>query len=311
VQFGVQLPQMGRPFDRDTVMSFATRIEQLGFASGWTSDHVCWPATIESRYPYTPDGSFVAPTDLPWLDVIATQAFVAACTERLKLGFSVLILPYRHPVATAKQLATLDVLSNGRLIFGCGIGWMREEAEILGMPFDRRGARVDEQLALFERLFRDERPRFDGEFYRIPEVGFEPKPIQNPLPVWVGGSSEAACRRAARFGTGFHAAFEPLERARGYWATVQAEARRLGRDTEELTFSMRLFLDPNGRMPPEKSVAGSKQQMHDRIGELADAGVRHLVFDAIIEARSPNDRKKAQLELLEHFMTDVGKRYTT
>ena len=303
MEWGVQLPQMGEPCHRDAVRRFAQSLESFGFDSAWTSDHVCWPAELESRYPYTDDGSFLAATDLPWLDVIGTQGFVAGCTKRIRLGFSVLILPYRPPVLTAKQLATLDVLSGGRLIVGCGIGWMREEAEILGMPFDRRGARSDEQLALFERLFRDPRPSFDGEFYRVPEVGFEPKPLQNPLPIWVGGSSAAACRRAARFGTGFHAAFEPLEHAVALWTTVREEAERLGRDPEVLTFSMRLFLDPDGRMPPHKSVAGSTEAMRERIGILADAGVSHVVLDPIVAGDlSPADRMQVQLDLLGHFM---------
>ncbi len=287
-------------------MHFARTVEALGFASAWTSDHVCWPSDLESRYPYTDDGRFLAPTDLPWLDVIATQCFVAGCTERLRLGFSVLILPYRQPVVTAKQLATLDVLSGGRLIVGCGIGWMREEAEILGMPFDRRGDRADEQLALFRHLFREPRPSFDGDFYRVPEVGFEPKPLQQPLPFWVGGSSTAACRRAARFGTGFHAAFEALDRAEALWRSVREEALTLSRDPDELTFSMRLFLDPAGRMPAAKSVAGSAAQMQDRIGALARAGVSHVVFDPIVEADAPADRLKAQLDLLAWFMAQCA-----
>lgn len=306
MDWGVQLPQMGEPFHREAVMRFARSIESFGYHSAWTSDHVCWPSSIDSRYPYTDDGSFLAATDLPWLDVIGTQCFVAACTERLRLGFSVLILPYRHPVATAKQLATLDVLSGGRLILGCGVGWMHEEAKILGMPFDQRGARADEQLALFETLFRDPRPDFHGTFYQLPEVGFEPKPIQNPLPVWVGGSSAAACRRAARFGTGFHAAFEPLDRAVSLWNQVRQEADRLGRDPDSLTFSLRLFLDPDGRMPAAKSVAGSPGQMQDRIGLLAEAGVTHVTLDPIVAQPEPAPRLEAQLELLGRFMSDCA-----
>ena len=306
MKWGAQLPQMGQPFDRESVMGFARAIEAAGFHSGWTSDHVCWPSRIDSKYPYTDDGSFLAASDLPWLDVIATQCFVAGCTERLRLGFSVLILPYRQPVVTAKQLATLDVLSGGRLIVGCGIGWMREEAAILGMPFDHRGARSDEQLALFETLFRDPTPRFDGRFYQLPEVGFEPKPLQNPVPVWVGGSSAAACRRAARFGTGFHAAFEPLPRAAGFWREVRDAARDLGRDPDELTFSMRLYLDPDGRMPAAKSIAGSHQQMQDRVGALSEAGVSHVLLDPVVAIDDPRDRLQAQLELLTGFVADVG-----
>lgn len=299
---------MGDPVDRASVADFAREVERMGFHSGWTSDHVCWPERIASAYPYSDDGAFGPPTEMAWLEAIATQLFVAGCTESLRLGFSVLILPYRLPVITAKQLATLDVLSGGRLILGCGVGWMWEEAEILGVPFDHRGARADEQLALFETLFRDERPRFDGNYYQLPTVGFEPKPVQNPLPVWVGGASAAAARRAARFGTGFHAAFEPMEQLIAQWARVRAEAEAIGRDPEELTLSVRLFLDPEARMPAGKSIQGSPQCMHDRVGELIDAGVGHVLVDPVVAAGITGSAE-ARLDVARAFMAAVGSQY--
>ena len=114
---------------------------------------------------------------------------------------------------TAKQLASIDVLSGGRMLLGAGVGWMAEEAAVLDMPWDRRGKRSDEQLEIFRRLFEENIPSFEGEFYDFEPVGFEPKPIQSPFPIWIGGSSPAAFRRAAKFGQGFHAAFQPLAAA--------------------------------------------------------------------------------------------------
>ena len=116
-----------------------SELNALGYHSGWVSDHIAWPSDIESRYPYTPDGAFPAPQNMPWLDPIGTLFFVAGCTERLKLGTTVLILGYRPPVQTAKAIASLDVVSEGRVILGVGVGWMREEFEVLGMPYDHRG----------------------------------------------------------------------------------------------------------------------------------------------------------------------------
>ena len=281
MQWGVHLPHLGRGVGRDVLVDFAQRIEALGCHSGWVSDHVCWPADIESKYPYTDDGSFAPAPDLGWLDPIGTQLFVAGVTDRLRLGFTVLILPYRQPVVTAKQLATLDVLSNGRLILGVGVGWMAEEAAILGMPWDSRGRRSDEQLALFDRLWSDPAPAFEGEFYQLPEVGFEPKPVQNPVPVWVGGSSEAAFRRAGTYGTGFHAAFQPLPVVVDEFSRVRAHAESAGRDPDALTLSLRVFLDPAGAMEPEKSIAGSEAQMRDMVAQLADAGVHQVVLDPV------------------------------
>ena len=152
MEWGVTLPHLGRVGTRDGLIAFSSEVDRLGFASGWASDHVCWPAELVSQYPYSDDGSFPAPPKTGWLDPIGTLLFVAAVTENLRLGFSVLILPYRPPVETAKRLATIDVLSNGRLILGVGVGWMREEAEVLGMPWDRRGKRSDEQLEVFSTL---------------------------------------------------------------------------------------------------------------------------------------------------------------
>ncbi|HEY5647192.1 MAG TPA: LLM class F420-dependent oxidoreductase [Pseudomonadales bacterium] len=281
MEFGIHLPQLGRNVAREPLIDFAQAVEAAGYASGWVSDHVCWPAEIASKYPYTHDGSFAPAPDMGWLDPIGTQLFVAAVTSKLRLGFTVLILPYRQPVVTAKQLATLDVLSGGRLILGCGIGWMAEEAAILGMPWDKRGARTNEQLELFECLFTQSAPRFDGEFYQLPEVGFEPKPIQSPVPVWVGGNTDAAYRRAARYGSGLHAAFEPKEVVGDAWQQVLRHTAALGRDPAEMTLSVRVYLDTVGSMEPVKSIQGSATQMQDQVAAWGEIGVTHLVLDPV------------------------------
>tara|TARA_B100000131_G_scaffold144085_1_gene140174 strand:- start:220 stop:1137 length:918 start_codon:yes stop_codon:yes gene_type:complete len=305
MDWGVHLPHLGRDVGRDSLTKFVQTAEELGVHSGWTSDHVCWPAEFDSKYPYSSDGSFPAPAGLGWLDPIGTLLFVAGCTNKIRLGFTVLILPYRQPVATAKQLATMDVLSNGRLILGVGVGWMREEAEVLGMPWDNRGKRSDEQLEIFESLFRDETPSYDGEFYSFPEVRFEPKPIQAPVPVWVGGNTRAAFRRTARFGHAFHAAFEPLETVKDEWRQVREECELLERDPEDLTLSLRMFLDPEGTMEPAKSIAGSVDEMVDTIGQTQEIGVSHILVDPV--ARGGVD---GRLDALSSFMVDVASQIT-
>ncbi|MEM9622066.1 MAG: TIGR03619 family F420-dependent LLM class oxidoreductase [Pseudomonadota bacterium] len=300
IDWGAHLPHLGREVNRQQLIDFARHIEAIGCHSGWVSDHVCWPSEIESAYPYSADGSFAPSPDMAWLDPIGTQLFVAGVTETLRLGFTVLILPYRPPVATAKQLATLDVLSNGRLILGVGIGWMAEEAAILGMPWDNRGARTNEQLALFDELFTQKSPTYNGTYYQIPEVGFEPKPLQSPLPIWVGGASEAAFRRAARYGTGFHAAFQPLSEVLHEWQRVQHYAEEYGRDPSELTLSLRVYLDPACAMEADKAIAGSTTQMQATVGELEAAGVQHVLLDPVARG-GVNGR----LEAITRFMEDV------
>jgi len=301
MQIGVHAPHLGRQLDAQTLRSFAQECETLGVHSLWVSDHVCWPADITSKYPYTHDGSFPAAPDMGWLDPLGTLTFLAGCTSRIRLGTTVLILPYRPPVATAKQLATLDVLSNGRLILGVGVGWMAEEAAVLGMPWDHRGQRSDEQLEIFARLFNDASPSFDGEFYRFEPVGFEPKPIQRPIPVWVGGATPAAFERTARFGHGFHAAFQPLDVVAREWQAVRAACVAHKRDPNELTLSLRLYLDPAGQMEPEKSIAGTPAQMRDRLAELAAVGVSHVVLDPVARGGV-----QGRLDAVRAFMRDVA-----
>lgn len=301
MQIGIHAAQLGRHVDAASVRDFATACEAAGVHSLWVSDHVCWPADIASKYPYTDDGSFPASHDMGWLDPLGTLLFVAGCTSRIRLGTTVLILPYRLPVITAKQLATLDVVSGGRLILGVGVGWMAEEAEVLGMPWDQRGRRADEQLEIFRRLFTEPQPSFDGEFYRFPAVGFEPKPVQQPLPVWVGGATPAAFRRVARYGHGFQAAFQPLDVVREEWAQVRAACEAAGRDPDEITLSLRLYLDPDGVMEPEKSVAGSPAAMVERLAELAAAGIGHVVLDPVARGGLAG-----RLAAVQAFMTDVA-----
>lgn len=301
MQIGIHAPHLGRELDPVTVRSFVQECDILGVHSLWVSDHVCWPADIASKYPYTEDGSFPATPEMGWLDPIGTLLFIAGCTDRVRLGTTVLILPYRPPVATAKQLATLDVVSGGRLILGVGIGWMAEEAAVLGMPWDHRGRRSDEQLEIFRRLFTETEPSFEGEFYSFPKVGFEPKPVQQPVPVWVGGSTPAAFRRVARFGQAFHAAFQPLAEVGREWRAVQAACEEIGRDPSDLSLSLRLYLDPDSRMEPEKSVAGSAEQMRERLFELAAAGVGHVVLDPVARGGV-----QGRLDAVRGFMTDVA-----
>jgi probable F420-dependent oxidoreductase len=301
MDWGVHLPHLGRDVGRDSLIGFAQTAEQIGIHSAWASDHVCWPAQFESKYPYSSDGSFPAPSGLGWLDPIGTLLFVAGCTEQIRLGFTVLILPYRQPVATAKQLATIDVVSEGRLILGVGVGWMREEAQVLGMPWDNRGRRSDEQLEIFEALFQEETPSYDGTYYSFPQVRFEPKPIQQPLPVWVGGNSPAAFRRTARFGHAFHAAFEPLDVVEKEWEQVREACEAIARDPDELDLSLRMFLDPSETMEPAKSIGGSVDQMVDTIGLCQEIGITHILLDPV--ARGGID---GRLDVLADFMSDVA-----
>ena len=301
MDWGIHLPHLGRQATRTGLIEFAHHAEQLGFHSGWVSDHVAWPSTIASHYPYSDDGSFAPPVDMPWLDPVGTLFFIAGCTETLKLGSTVLILGYRPPVLTAKAIASLDHLSEGRVILGVGVGWMREEFAVLGMPFDQRGKRADEQLELFRTLFADPTPRFAGHFYDLPAVGFEPKPVNRSVPIWVGGDSEAAFRRVARFGDAFHAAFQELETVEASWARVRELVAEAGRDPMSVRLSIRLYLDPEHSMPAGKSVAGPPAEMLDTVGRWQAIGVDHILLDPVAPGGLAGRRAA-----MERFMLGVA-----
>jgi probable F420-dependent oxidoreductase len=301
MDWGIHLPHLGRQASRQAVLDFARHADDLGFHSGWVSDHIAWPKEIHSRYPYTDDGSFAPPPEMPWLDPIGTLFFVAACTERLKLGGTVLILGYRPPMLTAKAMASLDVLSGGRAILGVGVGWMKEEFDVLGMPYDHRGKRADEQLAMFRTFFAEYDPSFHGEFYDVPEIGFAPKPPGERVPIWVGGDSEAAFRRVARFGDAFHAAFQPIDEVAMGWERVRKLVTEAGREPADVRLSIRLYLDPEAAMEPAKSIAGSPDQMVDTIGRWREIGVDHILLDPV--APGGLDGRRAAME---RFMTDVA-----
>lgn len=200
MQFGLNMVPV-----RFEQLTEATQLaERLGFESLWVGEHILTPVALDAAYPgangeppFAPDSRFTEP--------FATLAHLAAVTSRVRVGTGVAILPLHPPLALARAIATVDVLSGGRLSVGLGVGWMREEFDAVGQDFRTRGKRLDEMLEILDALFTQERPSHGGRFYTLPEMGFEPKPVQRPRPpMLVGGDSEAALRRAARAGDGWY-----------------------------------------------------------------------------------------------------------
>lgn len=233
MQFGVTLPQFGPrardPEVRMRIREVATAGEELGYDVLWTAEHMIFPRRIRTPYPYG-DGLPFDVSD-PILDVTATLAYVAAFTSRVRLGTSVLVLPYHHPIALAKALASVDVLSGGRLLVGIAGGWLREEFELLGVPFHERGVRTDEYIDLMKCLWDDDPVRFDGRFFQLDDAAFFPKPLQRPHPpIWVGGDSDAALRRVARCSDGWMAVPRDLDALAGGIAKIHSAAEAAGRD---------------------------------------------------------------------------------
>ena len=202
VTFGCNLSGSTAATDLALFRAMAQRAETLGYDSIWFSDHIVIPRNVRAAYPYAIDGVSTFSPDRPIHEVLSILTYLAGCTERIRLGPNVLIVPYRPPVYTAKQLAMLDVLSGGRLTVGVGAGWMEEEFEALGVePFAERGAVTDEYLRAFKALWTEENPTFNGKYCQFSEIGFWPKPVQKPHPpIWVGGHTGPALRRAATLG---------------------------------------------------------------------------------------------------------------
>jgi probable F420-dependent oxidoreductase len=189
----------------EALRKLTQQAEAVGFDAVWFADHIVIPRQVQSLYPYAADGASPFDPDQPFYEPLSVLNFLAGCTQRIRLGTHVLIIPYRHPVFTAKILATLDVLSGGRLMLGIGVGWMEEEFQALGVStYAERGAVTNEYLRLFKELWTKDRPHFQGKYCQVWDIGFYPKPVQKPHPpIWIGGHSTPALRRAATLGDGW------------------------------------------------------------------------------------------------------------
>jgi len=280
--FGCHLPTFGPIATRGNVLAFARKMEALGYESLWASDHVVLPYTIKSKYPYNPTGQFPLPPTAAFLEPLTTLALVAGVTERAQLGTTILVLPHRHPVLAAKMLATLDHLAEGRVILGVGVGWMREEIEILGGNYDRRGAWSDEAIRIMRVCWSQERARYGGEFFSFDEIGVVPQPPRKAIPIWVGGHTPRALRRVAELGDGWHAAFTPPDVFAGDIARLRAECEKVNRRFDDLAITLRAGLSfrdtPGGA--DRKPLQGTPEQIVADIGRYRELGVGSFLLEA-------------------------------
>ncbi len=281
MNFGCHLPMFGPMATRENVLAFARRMETLGYDSLWASDHVVIPHRIESRYPYSDTGKFPLPPEANFLEPLTTLALVAGVTERVKLGTTILVLPHRHPVLAAKSLATLDHLSGGRVILGAGVGWMREEIELLGSPFDRRGAWSDEAIRVMRACWRDERTRFRGEFFAFDDVGAFPKPARGDIPIWIGGHTPRALKRVVALGDGWHAAFPSVNALEAGIALLRQECDRQQRRFADLAITVRAGLSIRPAPPgaDRKAMQGSPEQIRDDLERYRALGVHSVLLE--------------------------------
>lgn len=308
IEVGWSLQGRGTLAGKEAITTLARRAEALGFDSIWVTDRMVIPVAGTTGYPYSATGAFPLGPDEPWLEALTAITYLATITERIRVGSSVLVIPYRNPIHTAKALATADYLSGGRVILGAGVGWWREEFKAVGVPFEDRAARTLEYLRVMKAIWTQPRVAFEGRFVRIAEAGgVRPHPARGGgIPIWIGGHSEAALRRVVAVGDGWHplglrppVTLHPPELA--------AKVRRLhelaaaaGRDPASISVAFKgpvRFEDGTGagRSP----LTGTPAQITDDLRAYVAAGVRHFVLDFSVPT------VPAMVEVLERFAAEV------
>ncbi len=313
MQFGFNAPTAGALAVPESLLRIVTEGEAMGFDYATISDHVVIPRDIAARYPYTDTGEFPAGARLDRHEQLVEVAWLAAKTTRLRLVLSVMVVPHRPAVLAAKQLASIDILSGGRLTVGIGAGWMREEFEALQTdPFEERGAVTDEYLMAFKELWTKDEPRFEGKYVRFSNVDFSPKPVQAPHPpIWVGGESGPAMRRTAKLGDAWYPiqanpAFpmDSLKRLAAGIGKLRGLVEKAGRRPEEVGIVIRVQATGEG-VPARagdgerRMWSGSPQDIVQDIRDLRALGVRSVDFG--FPGRTPEE----VLGAMRRFADDV------
>jgi probable F420-dependent oxidoreductase len=231
--------------DGEGAKAIATAADDLGFESIWTVEHVAVPKDYQSPYPYSASGKMGGPDDMSIPDPFTWLTYIAAVTTNIKLATGVAILPQRNVIYTAKELATLDQLSGGRVLFGAGAGWMKEEFDVLGVPFDDRGKRMDEYIAALRVLWGDETPTFHGDFVDFTDTYVRPQPVNKRIPIHIGGHSDRAARRAGELGDGFFPGSQGDELVHAI-EHMRICAEKAGRDPDSIEVTAGGAMDPAG-----------------------------------------------------------------
>ncbi len=268
MDFGIMFANTGFGASPDGAIALAQAAEAGGFTMAWTVEHVVVPSGYQSAYPYDPSGKMAGGAedfDLP--DPLIWLAYVAARTERIKLATGILILPQRNPVVTAKAVATIDHLSGGRMVLGVGAGWLREEFDALGVPFEDRGARLDEYIDALRALWTEDKASFEGTFISFRECISRPRPVNGTVPVVVGGHTARAARRAGERGDAFFPGTGTVEEIDSLKNRMGEAATAAGRDPA----SIALYAGAGGR---------PGDALYRRVEALADIGVTQTIIPA-------------------------------
>ena len=290
---GFNLPMSGPLSSPDTIARLATEGEAIGYDYAAVSDHLVEPIDIHARYPYSESGEFPRGSRGDRHEQLTAMAYLAAKTSRLRFLTSVMVVPHRPAVLTAKILSTIDVLSAGRLLVGVGAGWLKEEFEAIGAPnFAERGIATDEYLQAFRELWTAPEPRFEGRFVKFAGILFAPKPIQKPHPpIWVGGESGAAMRRAARLGDGWYPIgsnpqyrLNTLSRYRAAIDRLRKLTKEAGRDPASVALAYRVhrhgtLADAKADNNERQLFSGTNTDIAEDLRVLRELGVAAVDFN--------------------------------
>ena len=313
MEYGFSIPTRGPLATRNALLALSKRGEELGFSYVAIPDHIVIPRQIGSPYPYNVARKMVGADDGDCLEQLALMAYLAAATSKLRLLTSIMVVPHRSPVFTAKALATIDVLSQGRVTVGCGVGWMEEEFKAIGAPpFSERGKVTDEYLRIFKVLWTEDDPRFEGSYAQFQDVSFLPKPVQKPHPpLWIGGESPAALRRVVALGDAWYPIGSnpqfPLDTADRYSQAVSRlrdEAAAANRDPASIGLAYWASWYKEGRTHTlanghRQLFTGTDVDVAQDIAQFRLLGVRHLLFNFIRPTLSES------LTAMERFTTQV------
>lgn len=258
MKFGIAFANTGPMATPEGAAEFAQLTEELGFESLWTVEHVVVPSGYESKYPYSPTGKMPGGEDSPIPDPLVWLTYVAAVTKKIRLGTGVLILPQRNTAVLAKECATIDVLSGGRLMLGVGVGWLKEEFDVIGVPFEERGARTDDHIRALRSFWTEDEPTYHGRFNDFTRAQSWPKPVDRSVPIHIGGSTAPAARRAGRLGDGY----------------FPAGAAGL----DDLLAIMRSSAVDAGRNPDAIEITVGAGPRYDDIAALVDKGVHRVTI---------------------------------
>ena len=313
MKYGFTLPGRGHLATPERLGIIARKGEEFGFDTLLTGDHILVPKNISSVYPYTEGGEFPGSGSGESMEQITLLSYIAGQTSKIRLVTSVLIVPHRNPLIAAKSLATLDLLSGGRLVVGVGVGWMREEFQALGLPpFEERGAVTDEYIRAFKVLWTEDDPHFQGKYISFDDISFLPKPVQKPHPPsWVGGESRPALRRTAELADGWYPLGSNSTFPMGTPEQLKAGLERLagyaelfGRDPSTIetiyrTHQFELLKQAAG--PDRLPFVGDADQIAGDIRQYQDMGVTSMIWDFLRQT----DDLDSMLGLMEDFSTQV------